>query len=466
MDLNTLAITLREQAAANSKIVLDGSVLTGAVREKIRAAFALETDTDLTIVKPAAIPEPSAGVLKITGGTAAVLNQTDVPIELTFTASNGTIETVIVAKMSGSWQFKDSFKDLDTFPLTWLEISQARFVYSTIDHASYAWPDEPNTRTPLAGGLSFLSHARPKYLSSIPSPVRELIGDVSRNFYGSLIVKDKQPWPVGTLRAPLSDAEFKIGDDSIYLSLGGPKLALRIGEATDKLPIQPIDLVVEAHFQTLQVAVAIPVAGGALELSTTPVEPDDSVAALVKQLPGGNFTQYIPDELNALELFDNVGLQNFSLVLNSNRKVTYVGLSVDTLESWVLIDSVLELKNLALKIETSGSANLNSMRAEISATAEFLPQIFSPDHFIFNIELEKPASSWKVKTISGAYYGSVSLSKIVTELLPRGVTVPDVLEGIKFSDFGVKVRKEGTGYNYSFYGSVEAILPILGQQLI
>ena len=131
MDLNTIAVTLREQAAANSKIVLDGSVLTDEVREKIRAAFALTTDPDLTIaaVDPSMIPEPTAdGVLTITGGTATVLNQTNVPIGLTFTAANGTVETTIVAKMSGSWKFKDSFKDLDMFPLTWLEISEARFV--------------------------------------------------------------------------------------------------------------------------------------------------------------------------------------------------------------------------------------------------------------------------------------------------------------------------------------------------
>lgn len=470
MDLNTIVATLREQAAAKSKIVLDGSVLTTEVREKIRAAFALETGKDLTIepVNSSDIPEPAAaGVLTIAAGTATVLNQAKVPIGLTFTAANGTVETLIVAKMSESWKFKDSFQDLDSFPLTWLDISQVRFVYSTVDYASYIWPDEPSSETPLEAGLNFLSHARPKYLSSIPSPVRELIGDVSRKFYGLLTLKDGKHWPVGTLRAPLSDAELKIGDDSIYLSMGAPKLALRIGEATDDLTLQPIDLVVEARIRTLEVAVAIPVAGGALELSTTPLNPDSRVAELIKQLPGGNFIQYIPAELKPLNLFDNVGLRNFSLVVNSDRKVTYVGLTVDTLKSWVLIPSVLTLENLALKMETVDSTDLNAMRAEISATARFLPQVFTdPDPFTFNVELEKPTSSWKVKTISGSYYPSVSLSRIVTELLGSGVRVPDVLENIKFSDFGVRVQKETTGYNYSFYGSVETILHILGQQLI
>ncbi len=469
MDLNTIAIRLREQAAAKSTIVLDDSVLTGEVREKIRVAFALKTDPDLTIagVNPHNIPEPSAeGVLTIAAGTATVLSQTNVPIGLTFTAANGTVETVIVAKMGESWEFKHSFQDFDTFPLTCLKISRVRFVYSTVDYSSYTWPDEPNSQTPLAAGLNFLSHAEPRHLSSIPSPVRELLGDVSRKFHGSLTLKDNQDWPVGTLRAPLSDAELKIGDDSIYLSVGAPKLALRIGEATDDLPVQPLDLVVEGRFQTLQVEVAIPVAGGALELRTAPLKPDASVAELIKQLPGGNFIQYIPDELKPLNLFDKVGLRNFSLVVTSQRKVTYVGLSVDTLQSWVVIPRFLTLENLALKLETVGFTDLNSMRAEISATAQFLPQVFTDrDPFTFNVELEKLNSSWSVKTISGSYYGSVSLSKIVTPLAGSGVKVPEVLEGIRFSDFGVRVHKETTEYDYRFYGKVETIFPILGQEL-
>ena len=469
MDLNTIAITLREQAATKSRIVLDDSVLTGEARERIRVAFALETGTDLTIagIDSHDILDPTAeGVLIIPAGTATVLNQTNVTIGLTFTAVNGTVETVIVAKMGESWEFKKSFQDFDAFPLTYLKISRARFVYSTVDHASYAWPDEPNSKTPLAEGLNFLSHVEPRHLSSIPSPVRELIGDVSRNFYGSLTLKDNHDWPVGTLRAPLSDAELKIGNDSIHLSLGAPKLALRIGEAKDGSPVQPLDLVVEGRFQTLQVEVAIPVAGGALELRTVPVKPDASVAELIKQLPGGNFLQYIPDELKPLNLFDNVGLRNFSLVVTSARKVTYVGLSVDTLQRWVVIPTYLTLEKLVLKLETVGFVDLNSMRAEISATARFLPQVFTdPDPFHFNVELENLNSSWKVKRISGSYYGSVSLSKIVTPLLGSGVKVPEVLEGIRFSDFGVRVDKETTGYDYRLYGKVETIFPILGQQL-
>jgi hypothetical protein len=477
MDLNTLAAILKDQARKDSLIVLDGSVLTEeAMRQKIRAAFALDKTADLTIanVEPDNIPEPDPdGVLRISTGKASLLNQAAVPVALAFTATNGRVDVVIVAKMSDTWTFKDSFKGLDTFPFTWLKISKAHFVFSTVASA-YAWPDEATTTIPLAAGkLTFLSQVAPKYFSSIPSQVRELIGDVTRKFYGSLTPEDGQNWPYGILRAPLSDARFEIGGDAIKLGLGAPKLAVRIGEATEDYPVQPLDLFVEGEFRVgpgdenaLLVDVGMPVsAGGAIEVSATPIDPGASVAALIKELPGGNFIQYIPAELSTLNLFDKVGLNNFSLIVTSEPKVTYLGLSVGSTKSWELIPTLLKLDDLSLNLETLEPSNLNSMRARISARAQFFKQIF-PDHFTFNIELEKEASSWTVKTMNGAYYSSVSLSTIVTAILPRDVTVPRELEHIKFFDFGLNIHK-GTGrHNYGFYGSVETAFPILGHQFI
>ena len=466
MDLNTLVNTLRDQAREKSKIELDASVLTGEVRQKIRVAFALESDKDLIIapVDHSEFPQPSAeGVLTITGGTATVLNQNNVPIGLTFTVANGTVDVVIVATMSDSWKFSKSFKELDTFPFTWLDISRARFVFTTV--ARLAWPDEKNSTIPLEEGLTFLSQVKPKGFSSVPSPVRELIGDVSRKFYGSLAIKPGQNWPVGTLRAAISDGKFEIGEDPIKLSLGAPKLAVRIGEASPAFPIQQLDLFVEAEFNKFQVAVGIPVTGGALELSTTPLDPDTSLAEQIKELPGGNFIQYIPAELSSHNLFGIVGLKNFSLIVNSDRKVTYRALSIESVRSWDLIRSVLKLEHLHLNIETLGPPDLSSTRAYISATAGFLrPQIFT-EPFDFNVELEND-DSWKVKTISGAYSGSVSLAKIVNEVLPRGVTVPEELKAIKFSDFGVTVHKETAEYNYNFYGSVDTVFSLLNREFI
>ena len=468
MDLNTLVITLREQAAAKSKIVLDNSVLPdAAVRQKIRAAFALKIDSDLTIagVTPGDIKEPGAdGVLKIDAGKADLLEQKDVPMVLSFTATNGTIDVVIVAKMSDSWQFKNSFKDLDTFPFTQLDISHARFVYSTVVQSSFVWPDDSDYKIRLEEGLSFLSDVTPTFVTSIPSPVRELIGNVSRKLYGSLKPEDGQNWPVGTLRAPLTDARFEIGDDTIKLSLGAPKLAVRIGKGTDDFPVQPLDLLVEAELQNgLRIGVAIPVSGDALEVSATPLLPDAPIAALIKQLPGGDFGKYIPQELDSLEVFDKVGLKNFSLIVNSDRKVSYVGLSISTLKEWDLIPSLLTLKELSLNLETVAPVSLDSMRAHISGSATFLRQIFTDD-LSFDVELEKQ-DSWKVKTISGAYYGTVSLSKIVSAVLAGRVTVPSELEHITFSNFGIDVYKDTDEYNYNYYGSVETILPILNREL-
>ncbi|MGB3510700.1 MAG: DUF6603 domain-containing protein [Microcoleaceae cyanobacterium] len=118
-----------------------------------------------------------------------------------------------------------------------------------------------------------------------------------------------------------------------------------------------------------------------------------------------------------------------------------------------------------MQIETIDPTGLNWTRVYIDAKAEFLPNIFSGE-FDFIIGLEKQ-TSWKVSTVSGAYYGAVSLGKIVGGLLGNQNSVPASLRAIKFSDFGVSATRSATGspFNYSFYGSVEVAFPILDYAL-
>src|SRR6185295_3098266 len=82
-----------------------------------------------------------------------------------------------------------------------------------------------------------------------------------------------------------------------------------------------------------------------------------------------------------------------------------------------------------------------------------------PGRFDFAVELQKE-TSWKVSTISGAYYGLVNLGTIASKMV-GGSPVPSFLRGIQFSDFGVTVDREGGKSNYTLYGSAEASFQIL-----
>ena len=475
MDLNTLTANLRAQADANSTIVLDDTVFADeAVRTGIRSAFALSSGAHLTIkgVKASDIPDPRAdGVLTISAGTTSVLKQSDVKVNLTFTSRNGdALEATIVTEMGSSWEFTKSFEGLDRYPFKLLETSGARFVYTTVKQSHYAWPGDGSKTIELEQGLNFLSNVTFKHLSTILPTVKSLLEpvikdwDLSYKFYGPFTPTDGQPLPVGKIRAPLGSGKFEVGVGENALKLETPAIAVRIDATTEDDPSQRIDLAVEAHFNSLEVAVGIPLAGGGFEVSTTPLPHSSSIDAVIRSLPGGaKFSEYIPSELNTA--FSNVGLENFALFVSTEPKVTYIGLSLSTLHEWEIIRNFLNLKKLRLEIQTIDPTGVNWTRAFVTSSAKFFKQIFKSD-FNFTVELERQ-DSWEVKSVNGSYYGAVSLGDIAHEVLARPELVPSVLNNLVFSDFGVHLYREAKGkpFSYTFSGSVETSLEILDTQV-
>jgi hypothetical protein len=466
MDLNTLASDLRAQAAKDSTIVLNSSVFADAVCAHIRSSFALESGKDLSIkgVKPGDIPDPSAaGVLTISTGVTSALKQTNVPVTLTFTSNDSGLQAVIAVDMGGSWNFSKSFDGLDKFPFKPLKFIEPRFVYSTIEQQSYAWPDD-RSYIHLDRGLNFLSRVT---FQGLPALQKLLKSDWSLElkFYGPFSPTHGQDWPVGKLRAPIVPAEpFAIGIDPIKLTMTAPAIVVEIGEATDDSPVQPIDLLVEATFQeSFEVSVRVPMDGGSFDVSTRMLPTETSIDKVIEKLPGGKgFREFIPSELSTV--FKEVHLDDFALIVAPDMKVNYMGLSIGTHKPWTVVKDVV-LNNLSLQVETIGPGDLNWKRVHIGASARFWENIFKGD-FEFNVELEQ-LDSWQLKTVSGAYHGSVSLGTIVAEVLGSDRSVPNILRNIQFSDFGVTASRAGTGspFTYSFYGSAEVAFPILDTQL-
>ncbi len=340
MDLNTLATDLRKQADETSSIVLDKRVFADSTLDSIRAAFALDDGTNLKIagVESSEIPNPTAdGKLRIKAkaGTTSVLKQSSVPVELTFTMLNGALQVAIITDMPGSWTFNDSFPGLNAFPFTLFMISHAHFVYTTVEHTAYPWPEKSSETIPLKTGLNFLSGVTFEPFGH--SRESDWLPDRIDKFYGALDNKAEQPFPVGTLRAPLGVGPIKVGVAPLELTLDNPAVAVRISAATEENPLQQLDLLVESTFdKLLQVAVGIPVIGGALEISTAPLLHSDSIGKLIEKLPGGqDFKGYIPAELSTI--FDNIGLNNFSMIVAPEPKVTYLALSISTSTSWSII---------------------------------------------------------------------------------------------------------------------------------
>ena len=472
MDLKLIADNLRNQAESQSKITLDDKVFTNAELASLRSAFALSADENLTIseLEASNVSEPANGVLKISGGKVSVFKQNKVPVSVTFTSPGSELRATIVVELADKWNFKDSFEDLDTFPFNLLTTTGARFVYSTVAQLNYTWPDDSGTRIDLGPGLNFLAHVTIQHLETLQNTLQKLLKSIGNwslalKFHGPFTPKEGQALPVGKLRAPLGDAKLEVGAGSLRLNVSNPAIAVQIGEATEDYPMQQLDLLVEADFQErLKVAVVVSPTGDVLEVNTEPLPHYGSIDELIVMLPGGaDFKAYIPSELTSI--FDNVALNNFSLNISPEPKVTYVGLSIGTVKPWTVLDGVLVLKDLSMEIQTIDPTEESSWtRVQIESHAKFLPNIFDNADFDFIVELEKEAS-WQVQQVSGAYYGSVTLEKIVKGILGNSVSVPQALGNIAFSDFGVNAHREASDFGYTLFGRVEVGFPILSTQL-
>lgn len=470
MDLTALAKNLRKQAATNSTLILDDTVFASSVLDDIRTAFALPAGKNLTVkgVRESDVPaHPTGGVLKISAGTASLLNQTAVGIGLTFTAPGGSLEAVITGTMAEAWKFSDSFEGLDFFPFDELGTSDARFVYATTEHRQFEWPGDPSFPIDLAPGLNFLSFIK---LNSFPLLADLLgIGLTAVKFYGPFAPTKGQSLPVGEIRAPLTSGGFTIGTKPFDLTLSRPAVAVRIGKSQPENLLQAIDLVVLADLQnTLEFAVGIPTSGSRLSVNTKPLAPGESIKNLIKSLPGGSdWENYIPAELE--DIFAEVGLDNFSMIfdLGETKKVSFVGLAISTVKPWEIIRDVLILKGSKLHIQFIDPTGLKWTKVSIKASADFLPHVFKGE-FDFSVELDK-TSKWEIDTISGVYFGNVNLGELVEGLVGSKASVPSELQDVVFSDFGVTVVNSGTAaapkYTYTLFGSLEFAFPMLGTQL-
>ena len=470
-DLGSLASHLRELVAdGHSPIALDNTILDASAVSALSTAFGLANGAALTVngVKSSDVPAPSDNTLTISTGTASVLKKDLVPITLTFSIDNAALQVLVSATMPKGWAFKDSFSSLSMFPFDVLTISDgAHFVFTTTKKTDYAWPAGDATPIVLAAGQNFLGEVGLGGVSLIATLLGMALGNKTFRFYGPFAPTAGQALPVTTLLAPIVDGTaFSVGQAPNSISLSQPAVGVVIGTADGATQVvQDVDLVLQGIFQDeLTVAVSIPPSGTAYGVTTTPLEGKSSIKDIIKSLPGGAaFESYLPTELQ--DAFSAVGLDYFTMVVDSTPAVTYVGLEISTLKTWTVIPpDVLILDKLMLVIDVIEPAGMNLIQIRFEAKAEFLKNIFAGE-FDFTVLLEKQAT-WQITEVSGAYLGAVNLGDIVQGLLGSSASAPKILHDISFSNFGVTAIRAAPDdpFTYTCYGSADAAFPLLGQQ--
>jgi hypothetical protein len=469
-NLIAVAAALRAQAA-HGHVVLDGTVLTDAARAALRQAFGLAASADVTIdgVTPSSVVDAPDGSLLVTGGTAHLLGQPGLAVQLRCVTGEGFGDVVfaLAATMPAGWRFATSFPGLGIFPFSDLGFARADFVHASAAIAGYPWPGGAgNTDTvALAAGLNFCGGADFGAFSLLGKALGQLLPHGPLRVHGPFAPTAGQALPVGALRAQLGGTGLRIGVAPNELALADPAIAVSIAPATDGSPLQDVDLLVEATFnETLDVAVGVPVSGGALLVRATPAPGKAAALDVIEALPGGKgVLDFAPAELK--QVFSDVGLDNFSMVVDLSPRVTFVSLSVATTKVWSVIDRVLTLDTLRLRVDITDPAGQNVIDVRIDAQADFLPAIFK-GRFVFTIELEK-LDTWRIEEIGGAHYGAVTLADLVAGLTGSPGAVPAALREIAFSEFAVAVTDGGAGIarTYTIQGNAEAAFPIADAQL-
>lgn len=468
-DLDALATYLRGVVRSGQPVVLDTHVVASATASALATAFALPDGQYVTVSNIAVsdIGDPTGGVLTIDGGRGSVLKLTGVPLRLSFWLAADTLQVSVIATMPDRWSFVDSFPGLTLFPFDRVTVSDALFVYTSVEQKAFRWPNEADTTIDLQPGQNLLCRLG---LDGV-SLVAYLLGDkvagkgVTIRFSGPFTPIAGQTVAAGTLTAPIDLATFSVGQPEA-LSLTDPRIAIKLGAPTAATPpVQEIDLVVVGTFQdALEVSVSIPAAGNEFRISATPQPGKGSVAGLIESLPGGSdFRQYIPAEVDSV--FAAVGLDSFAMVADTTPAVTYVGLSIGTTQSWPVISDLLTLENLKLNIDVINT-DQSRTSVRLAADASFLPEIF-PGRFDFVVGLAKQDSSWVVDIVAGSYDATMNLGDLVAAILGHNGSVPEALRGISLDAFGVTVRRAGAGqpYGYVGYALGEAKLSVLDTEL-
>jgi hypothetical protein len=469
MNLDTLVQTFRNQATSTNSIILNSDVLPQTELDKLSTAFLLGKNKFLTVtnITAADIPNPVNGTLQISAGTTTVLKQTNVGPALTFTVdANGAVQYLIAAKMSDSWSFTDSFPNLTVFPFKQVKVSKTFFVYSSLPKDSYApWSDKPTETISLKAGLNFASWMTLNIFSGALTLLQQILSaTLSYKISGPFAPDDVNPYPVTTLTLPLANETFKITDD---LSIGNLSLIIDISTPGDSF--QDIEMSLAASTGDLVFSVGISESDPALTFAAVPMTGHQVTANEIIALPGGaGFQQYIPTAFN--DAFKDCALKEFSITLTDTSAVSFISFSIATVAGykWAVIPNVLTLGSITLELAFFDPFGTNDF-SEISmgASCQLFPSIF-PGTFDFTLDMDNagPNQSWQVTTISGNYYGSAKLGDFVSAIAGTSARVPQELSDITFSDFGVDVIPQDSGYVYSLTGECSAAFPMLGAELI
>ncbi|KIE05730.1 hypothetical protein NF27_DC00090 [Candidatus Jidaibacter acanthamoeba] len=488
--LDTLLTNFTQEAQNNNSIVLDdvASYLPVDGFAAIQNAFLISTGTQFIVydITPDNISSIQNNSFTISNGKSDIYGVTSVVMNLIFSLdTSNNLQIIICASLNSSWTFLQSFPQLNMYPFTAIQQSDPCFIYTTTIEDNYTpvtWSnDHPNDKINLKPGLNFAGWLE---LSGFLANVLKILNytDVqpALKLNGPIAFNNKYPYPVMSLAASLGNNSLKIPTGTSSLTLGNTQLVIEITIPTD-LGIQEIGLGLIATMQS-----TAPGSNSILEFEVT-IDPDNellsfsaipqpgttfSAADIIAALPGGSkFESFIPSVLNYS--LSEVGLNEFAITLSlsSSPQISYIYFSIGIAKSWTIIPDEVTLNDVALSLnyynpfDTANSFVIVYLDANCSLLNNN-PDIFDGT-FDFTVNLtENSSQGWDVSSITGQYFGSVSLNNIIQGLFGQGIELPDELSNLQFLNFGVSINQVSDSYAYSLVGQLNDNFIILNEPIL
>lgn len=461
MDLTSLSNIFKDQARNGGNVTLSENTfqlaritISNQFDQLLQGAFQLKENLKIQ-VSPDQIFISNNNELFFTGVTS-VLNLTGINVQVSISISNNNqLSVILKIPLPEQWKFSDSFTYLTDRRFNLLSFNTPYFIFSNLNITSYQWENETIS---LSSGLNFASKLKLDGLSPILQVLTDLI-DKNKHyvFWGSISpekinlnttnTEEIVLYPPATIKAPLSESNLKIGSN-FSLDVSHPSLVLEI---TDDFAFQQtlwlffeFKLIIKRADSDASFIFQSPLFGddNTLEFSIIP-DPCQVVSFedLIPIVAGENINSYIPSELKSV--FSHFGFKGFTASLNpQTAKIISVGVALGTVESWTFFEN-FKLDDLTLQFSVLDPTGQKLKFTYFNATLEFFPKIFKGK---FEIEVSTDM------IINGRFIGDVNLNDLIKGISNNPIEIPEEVESITFSDFGVSFEKVDQGYDYSLFG--------------
>ncbi|MGG6231466.1 LysM peptidoglycan-binding domain-containing protein [Tenacibaculum sp. SDUM215027] len=481
MSLSNLAITFRDQAAANNgNITINSATFINSqltppedLDELLSKGYQLPEGTFLLIdTSETTIPDPEGDTLTISEASATVLNvdKTNTEVTLMINAdTDGNVQFIIQIDLS-DWKFDTSWKYMTGGVFDGLPYTTPTFVFSTKEITEYTWQKNIISLIQGQNFTSFITLS--DWLAETTKFLTSWSVTTKIPLYGKLdpseVNEETYLFPNINLAAPIKAQPISflflevsnpsigfvidsfLEDNNESLLLNGNELIL-MDEDTDESVVQTPFLFFQLKLHIgdqilLDFNTSVTPETSSFVISVNS-EPDTAVTPLdlFSLMAGNNWFSNIPPVLQ--QFLNAIGFKGFTAVIDFSNglKFNSVSTTVGSTKPWVLFDN-FSIEEFDVNWLIIGPGTTNAQTLFFTSRVNFFPTIFKGG---FDVEITSDL------TLSAAFDGTVSINDLLAAITGGFIKIPESLVSVVFTGFGIDMDINSKYYAFFASGDIE-----------